>query len=276
MMIRLHRLSFARVLPAILCTLLSAAEFPNQSPQMNPRNGLARLDPPVPKFHLTSAYGEAEVTQGERTRRLEFRDTAAARDATFRTKAGTEISLAFSNGAIIALADESNIHIDDFTQDTSARQESDVEAELAASRLQIRLKHGRVAFAASAGQSSLVSEFGTVRMHGGRVTMEVGLQGMNVSIFSGEALVTVGLNGMGAVVRAGEQAKLLPGEPMTIGPIPSEGKNRDAKLMALVEQAANAVVFEQTGRGGDWEFVPHPLTSANPPSSLVISPDRLQ
>lgn len=291
--------NFLRLL--LLGTLALVVVVPSSFAQRQ----LGKKKGPVSKIYVADTQGDSTIQSGEKIYTARQATAFDAPGTVIETKAGSHNAIVYSNGTAMYVDESTRVEIGHFTQEPfQPRGESTLDStyEPSMSKSDVFVAHGAIGLCTSqlvSGSSMVYSTaLAGVNIRGGKLVIEAHPDETYVDLLDGDATVR-GAGGKdvgGQVIRPGERAIIrasdVAGQPpvITIQPIPREAMKVDDERTGLACSARKSVTFEalarktgETGDSGeaagaedpDQEITTHPAVPANPPISIVASPDRL-
>lgn len=264
---------------------------PSAWAQLNP----GPIKGPVAKIYIAEVHGEAQIGIGDKIHPARQSAAFDAQGTVIETLAKARATIVYSNGTGMFVDENTRVEIGHFTQqpfELRGDNTLDSTREPSISHSSVTLIHGAIGICTSQllpGSSMVYSTpHASVVIRGGKLVIEVVSNETHVDLLEGE--VTVGALGKemgGQVLHAGERAVIRPAsapglEPViTLMPIPDDARKKDEQRVASACAARKAVTFEaialaeDAAGAGDQEIVPRPTVPTDPPTNVVISPDRL-
>ena len=277
--------------PISLRLLLGALLLSLVAPVARAQSQSAEAKGPVAKIFMAEAKGDAQIQIGEKIFPARQSAVFDAQGAVIETKAKSRIAVVFSDGTGLFLEENTRLEITRFVQQplqVTGDGTLDVSRQLAVSETLVTITRGTVAICASpllTGSSMVYNTpHASVILRGGKLAINVLAKETRVDLVEGDVTVrALGRDTGGQVLQAGERAAVLPAraadpEPaITITPIAEADRRKDEQNVAIACAARKAVTFEtdEAAGAGDQEIVPRPTVPVDPPSNVVVSPDRL-
>lgn len=265
---------------------------------------LGNLKGPVSKLYVAETEGETEVQNGDKIFSLRQSTAFDAPGTVIETKADSHNTFVYSNGTGLFVDEVTRLEINRFAQEPFRAEhisQQDSNHEPSVSQSDVYLTRGAVGLCTSRLISGSAMFYNTphasINIRGGRLVIEATATETIVDLLEGDLTVRHGAKDAGGkILRAGERAIIRPAagaaqEPLiTIEPIPRDALLRDEERTAMACNARRSVTFETiekladsslgqieneaAGAGGD-EIVARPTVPQNPPTNIVVSPDRL-
>lgn len=270
--------------------LLAAAPVFGQPPAGEPKG-------PAAKIYIADAKGEGLVASGGKMHPTRQGAAFNATGTVIETKAKAYNAVVYSNGTGLFVDENTRVEIERFVQQPfQARNDNTLDPvhEPSMSQSTIRIAHGAVAICTnqlrSGSTMTYVTPLATVAIRSGKLVIEVLADETHVDLLDGDVTVqAAGKETGGQLLRAGERAVIRPAaagmEPaLTLMPIPDDARKKDEQRVARACAGRRAVTFEalavtgdsdEAAGAGDQELVARPTVPSDPPSNIVISPDRL-
>ncbi len=267
---------------------------------------LGKKKGPTSKIYFAESEGDTQIQAEGRIYTARQATAFDAPGTVIETKAGSHNIVVYSNGTSMFVDENTRVEIERFTQDPMHIDPTSNLAgrfEPSASQMDIAIPHGLVGICHSEFISGSSARYETpnsaINVRSGKIAIKASPAETVIDLLEGDVTVRSGTKDVGGLIlRAGERAVVRTpaegGEPVvTISPIPSDEM---LHVTSRVEAACNArksVTFEVIERkagedpekpGDDseaagaedpQEIVPKPTVPSNPPSNIVISPDRL-
>lgn len=287
--------------------LVSSLAFAVAASSSLAQRELGKKKGPTSKIYIAEAKGEAELQTGDKIYTLRQATAFDAPGTVIETKAGAHSTLVYSNGTGMFVDENSRIEVSSFVQEpfiSDSVNLSDSLSEPSISRSNILISRGAVGICTNQMSSGSVTVYttpqGQINVRGGKIAIVCTEQGTFFDLVEGDATVRLGDHDIGGqLLRPGERATILAavngGTPIiTIGPIPPEAMQAaDARISgactakqsvsfdAIAAKAAEGLdqlPDEAAGAAGDaptQEIIIRSTVPVNPPTNIVISPDRL-
>ncbi len=296
--------NLTRLLFVCALALLVAAPTSFAQRQLGKKKG------PVGKLYVAEAVGDSQIQSGEKIYTARQATAFDAPGTVIETKANSHNAIVYSNGTGMFVDENTRVEIGRFVQEPfrSDRDATlDQPYEPSVSQSNVYVPHGAIGICTNrlvSGSSMLYSTpHAAINIRGGKMAIESLPNETYVDLLEGD--LTVRSNGRdvgGQLLRPGERAIIQPPpgpglEPIiTIQPIPREALKIDDERVEMACNAKKTVTFEaidrQTpenpgesagaapgdeaaGAAPDQEIVAKPTVPANPPTNVVVSPDRL-
>jgi hypothetical protein len=258
---------------------------------------LAKPKSPASKIYLSETEGDTQIQTGDKI--------YAARQATAFDAPGTVIetrekahdAFVYSNGTGIYVGENTRLEISRFKQEPfrpDRNTSADATIEPSVSQSEVNVPRGFVGICTSQLLSGSAMVYSTplalVNIRGGKIAIESGPRETIVDLLEGDLTVRAGEQDIGGtVLRPGERAIVragVDGQParVTVAPIPAELMTSLDNRVSIACNSRKTVSFETIGKTNEagvdgaevpQEIVPKPTIPADPPSNVVISPDRL-
>lgn len=293
---------------------VSALALAVAAPSSFAQRQLGKKKGPTSKLYIAETKGETQIQNGDKIYTARQATAFDAPGTVIETKANSHNALVYSNGTGMFVDESTRLEINRFVQEPfrpERNNQLDSPYEPSMSQSDVFLSHGAIGICTSqlvSGSSMLyTTPHAAINIRGGKVVIESKPDETIVDLLEGD--VTVRYKGRdvgGQILRAGERAVIRPGaageEPViTIGPIPREALPRDDERVEMACNAKKSVTFEiierkaeegldqpageaaggapadneAAGAESTQDIVPRPTVPQNPPTNIVISPDRL-
>ncbi|HWA28461.1 MAG TPA: hypothetical protein VG734_22620 [Lacunisphaera sp.] len=254
---------------------------------------------PVSKLYVAETEGETDVQNGDKIFSIRQSSAFDAPGTIIETKADSHNTLVYSNGTGLFVDEMTRLEIKRFSQEpfkaepasqfTSAHEPS-------ISQSDVLLSHGLVALCTSqliSGSAMLYhTPHASINIRGGRLVIESTATETIVDLLEGDLTIRQGTRDVsGQILRPGERAIIRPAagagqEPtITIEPIPAKVQPRIEERTAKACNARRSVTFEsvagnandgnEIAGAGAGDIVARPTVPQEPPTNIVVSPDRL-
>lgn len=268
---------------------------------------------PVSKLYVAEVKGEGQVQTKDKVFVPQQATAFNAPGTVIETKEKSHNALVYSNGTGLFVDQSTRVEIVDFTQApfaTPAESTEENASEPSLSQSNVRVPHGAVGICTSRLLTGSAMTYSTptalINIRGGRLSIESLADRTIVDLLEGDITVRALTNDpAGQKVRAGERAIIrntasAGGEPLvTIEQIPQESLPVDERRTEIACTSRRSVTFEVIGRrpgqnalaGSEIAAIPtdgneaagaeaeqiaaRPTVPQNPPSNIVVSPDRL-
>lgn len=265
---------------------------------------------PVSKLYLAETKGESQIQNGAKIYAAKQATAFDAPGTVIETKEKSHNALVYSNGSGLFVDENTRVEINRFSQEPFLSDQSnrlDSLYEPSVSQSDVFLSRGAIGLCTSqllSGSSMVYATANaTINIRGGKVVIETKNNETIVDLLEGDLTVRAGTKDVGGqILRPGDRAIIRPAtapglEPtITIEPISREALLIDYKRVELACHARRAVTFEVIERravegldqgtdeaagaeseaaGAGQEIVPRPTVLQNPPTNIVVSPDRL-
>jgi hypothetical protein len=287
--------------------LVSSLAFAVAIPSSFAQRELGKKKGPTSKIYIAEASGETQLQNGDKIYTLRQATAFDAPGTVIETKAGAHSTLVYSNGTGMFVDENTRVEVNSFVQEPfnqGAGNLADSLSEPSISRSDIFVSRGAVGVCTNqliSGSAMLYSTpQGQVNIRGGKIAIECTELGTFIDLMEGDVTVRLGNRDIGGqILRPGERATILSassgGIPIvTIGPIPKEAMQVADERISGACTAKQSVSFdviavkaaegldqpadEAAGAAGDegtQEIVVRSTVPVNPPSNIVVSPDRL-
>jgi hypothetical protein len=247
---------------------------------------------PAAKVYIADAKGEAQVRIADKIHPARQSAAFDAHGAVIETRAKARSTVVFSNGTGMFIDENTRVEIERFIQEPfhlNADNTLDSTHEPSMSQSNFIIKHGLVAICTSqllSGSSMVYSTpHASIIVRSGKLVIEVLAHETRVDLLEGDVTVrTPGQDAGGQVLQPGERAIVRPATApgleatLALVPIPNDDREKDEQRVAMACAARKSVTFEpenEAAGAGDQEIVPRPTVPTDPPTNIVISPDRL-
>lgn len=265
---------------------------------------LGKKKGPTSKLYVAESSGDSVIQSGDKIYTTKQATAFDAPGTIIETKAGSHNAIVYSNGTGMFVDENTRVEIGRFVQEPFKPERDatlDQPYEPSISQSNVYVPHGAVGICTSrlvSGSSMLYSTpHGSVNIRGGKVAIESHAGETYIDLIEGDVTVRSGGKDVGGqILRTGERAIVKPpGGPglestITIQPIPDDAKKVDDERVEMACNAKKTVTFEALDRkageagGGeaaagadnsDQDIVAKPTVPGNPPTNIVVSPDRL-
>jgi hypothetical protein len=256
---------------------------------------------PVSKLYVAETEGETEVQNGDKIYTLKQSIAFDAPGTIIETKADAHNTLVYSNGTGLFVDEITRLEIKRFLQEPfKAKDQNQFAAahEPSVSQSDVLLSRGVIALCTSQLISGSAMIYNTphasINIRGGRLVIETTATETIVDLLEGDLTIRQGTKDVsGQILRSGERAVIHPAagpgvEPtITIEPIPAKAQPRVEERIGKACNARRSVTFEVVAglendgneiagaAAGDGEIVARPTVPQEPPTNIVVSPDRL-
>ncbi len=296
--------NFSRLLLASALVLCVAV------PSSFAQRSLGKKKGPTSKIYVAESNGDAQIQSGEKIYTARQATAFDAPGTVIETKSNSHNAIVYSNGTGMFVDENTRVEIGRFVQEPFQPQREatlDQPYEPSISQSNVYIPHGAVGICTSrlvSGSSMLYgTPHGSVNIRGGKVAIESHADETYIDLLEGDVTVrSTGKEVGGQILRPGERAVVKPAavpgaEPtITIMPIPQESMKLDDERVEMACNAKKTVTFEAIDRpagqqgdttaGGtpgneaagadsDQDIVAKPTVPGNPPTNIVVSPDRL-
>ena len=281
------------------------------SPSALAQRQLGKKKGPVSKLYVAETKGQTEIQNGDKIYTIRQATAFDAPGTVIETKAESHDTLVYSNGTGLFVGENTRVEINHFSQEPfrANRNQLDSPYEPSVSQSDVFISRGAVGLCTNqliSGSAMLYSTpLAMINIRGGRLVIEAAATETIIDLLEGDLTVRHGPKDVsGQILRAGERATVRPAagpglDPViTIEPIPRSALARDDDRTAMACNARKSVTFEaiekladagleQAGTAGRpsegeaagaaalQEIVAKPTVPQNPPTNIVISPDRL-
>ena len=282
--------------------LMSMLVLAIAAPSALAQRQLGKKKGPVSKLYVAETKGETEIQNGGKIYTVRQATAFDAPGTVIETKANSHDALVYSNGTGLFVDASTRVEINRFTQEpfrANRNNQLDSPYEPSVSQSDVFVSRGTVGICTSqliSGSAMLYNTpFASINIRGGRLVIESNADETIVDLLEGDLTVRHGTKDVsGQILRAGERATIRPAGPgldpvITIEPIPRSVLGRDDDRTAMACNARKSVTFEAieklaaggpsegeaAGAAAPQEIVAKPTVPQNPPTNIVISPDRL-
>jgi hypothetical protein len=257
---------------------------------------------------VAETKGVTEIQNGDKIYTIRQATAFDAPGTVIETKADSHDTMVYSNGTGIFVDESTRLEINRFNQEpfrSNHNNQLDSPYEPSVSQSDVFVSRGAVGICTSqllSGSAMFYSTpFASINIRGGRLVIESSPTETIVDLLEGDLTVRRGEKDIGGqILRPGERATIRPAagpglEPViTIDLIPKEALPRDDDRTAMACNARKSVTFETIGKladagleqggaseseaagaGTPQEIVAKPTVPQNPPTNIVVSPDRL-
>ncbi len=301
------KLQLTRFLLLVLAALVAAAPSAYAQRQLGKKKG------PTSKIYLAEATGDSQIQTGEKIYTARQATAFDAPGTVIETKEGAHNAFVYSNGTGLFVDQNTRVEIDRFVQEPfkpDRNSTADAPFEPSISQSDVHVAHGAVGVCTSQLVSGSSMNYSTpqasVNIRGGKVAIETNADETVIDLLEGDVTVRGGSKDIGGqVLRPGERAVVrsapagLP-PTVTISRIPPEALQVSDERVSVACNAKKTVTFEAiekkadegldapAGEAGnpagpapggdateDQEIVAKPTVPSEPPTNIVISPDRL-
>lgn len=279
--------------------IVSALAFAVAAPHSLAQRQADKTKETVSKLYVAETEGETEVQNGDQIFTIRQSTAFDAPGTIIETKADSHNTLVYSNGTGLFVDEITRLEIKRFSQEpfkSELGSQLDASHEPSVSQSDVVLARGAIALCTSqliSGSAMLYNTpHGSINIRGGRLVIEVRAHETIVDLLAGDLTVRHGARDVsGQVLRSGERATIRPAaspgqEPViTIEPIPARAQPLVQERIDKACNSRKSVTFEviaglenegneAAGAGGD-EIVARPTVPQDPPTNIVVSPDRL-
>jgi len=291
-----------------LLLMLSALGLAVAVPSALAQRQLGKKKGPVSKLYVAETKGVTEVQNGDKIYTVRQATAFDAPGTVIETKADSHDTLVYSNGTGMYVDESTRLEINRFNQEpfrANHNNQLDSPYEPSVSQSDVFLSHGAVGICTSqllSGSAMLyTTPLASINIRGGRLVIESTPTETTVDLLEGDLTVRRGEKDIGGqILRPGERATIRPPagpgqDPViTIEPIPRSALARDDDRTAMACNARKSVTFEAiekladagleqggasegeaAGAGDPQVIVAKPTVPQNPPTNIVVSPDRL-
>ena len=293
--------------------LVSALAFAVGASSAMAQRQLGKKKGPISKIYVAETKGVTEVQSGDKIYTVRQATAFDAPGTVIETKADAHDTMVYSNGTGLFVDESTRLEINRFNQEpfrANHNNQLDLPYEPSVSQSDVFISHGAVGICTSqllSGSAMLYSTpFASINIRGGRLVIESTPTETTVDLLEGDLTVRFGEKDIGGqILRPGERATIrpsaVPGQDpvITIEPIPKSALSRDDDRTAMACNARKSVTFESIekladagldqsgnpgGTAGQGEaagadagqvIVAKPTVPQNPPTNIVVSPDRL-
>jgi hypothetical protein len=292
--------------------LISVAALVAVAPSAFAQRQLGKKKGPTSKIYLAEAIGDSQIQTGDKIYSARQATAFDAPGTVIETKEGAHNAFVYSNGTGMFVDQNTRVEIERFAQEPfkpDRNSTADAPFEPSISQSDVHVSYGAVGVCTSklvSGSSmSYTTPQASVNIRGGKVSIETNADETIIDLLDGDVTVRGGSKDVGGqILRPGERAVVrsapagLP-PSVTISRIPPEALQASDERVSVACNAKKTVSFEviekkaETGldkpgpggtasaagsdndTGDTQEIVPKPTVPANPPTNVVISPDRL-
>jgi len=254
---------------------------------------------PVSKLYVAETEGETDVQNGDKIFSIRQATAFDAPGTIIETKADAHNTLVYSNGTGLFVDETTHLEIKRFSQEPFKAEQGNpfaVAREPSISQSDVVLSRGLVALCTTqliSGSAMLYrTPHAAINIRGGRLVIETTANETIVDLLEGDLTIRQGSKDVsGQILRPGERAVIRAaaeagGEPtITIEPIPAKAQPRVEDRVGKACNARRSVTFETVGAqeadgnevagAGAGEIVARPTVPQQPPTNIVVSPDRL-
>jgi len=293
--------------------LLSVAVLVAVAPSAFAQRQLGKKKGPTSKIYLAEAVGDSQIQTGEKIYSARQATAFDAPGTVIETKEGAHNAFVYSNGTGMFVDQNTRVEIDRFVQEPfkpDRNSTADAPFEPSISQSEVHVSYGAVGVCTSQLISGSSMSYSTpqaaVNIRSGKVSIETNADQTIIDLLEGDVTVRSGSKDVGGqILRAGERAvvRAAPaGQPplVTISPIPPEALQASDERVSVACNAKKTVTFEvieqkaeagldatgaptgtgpapadPNGTGDTQQIVAKPTVPANPPTNIVVSPDRL-
>jgi hypothetical protein len=293
----------------VLAALVAAAPSAYAQRQLGKKKG------PTSKIYLAEAVGDSQIQTGEKIYTARQATAFDAPGTVIETKEGAHNAFVYSNGTGLFVDQNTRVEIDRFVQEPfqpNRNTTADAPVEPSVSQSDVHVSHGAVGVCTSQLVSGSSMNYSTpqasVNIRGGKVAIATNADETIIDLLEGDVTVRGGSKDIGGqILRPGERAVVrsapagLP-PTITISRIPPEALQLSDERVSVACNAKKTVTFEAierkaeegldagedagtpgssgaegdaAGADGDQEIVAKPTVPSEPPTNIVISPDRL-
>lgn len=258
-------------------------------------NAQGRRKNPTSKIYVADVEGAAQIDTGETINDLIKRSVYTAQGTVIETKENATNSMVWSNGTGVYFDPNTRLEVRKFAQEPFTPNRKDMEVEPSISNTETLLTRGMIALCTSKLVAGSNMKYNTphasVRIKGGKVSIETNEEGTKISLLEGDVTVRVGeLDSGGQTLHQGQQAVITPSGGITIQDIP---KNEAAALDDKVTIACMArktvyfeskdkkdslyfkddvTAFDETGGDDEQEIFPIETTPSDTDPIVTVSP----
>jgi len=293
--------------------LVSALAFMVGASSAMAQRQLGKKKGPISKLYVAETKGVTEIQNGDKIYTVRQATAFDAPGTVIETKADSHDTLVYSNGTGMYVDESTRLEINRFNQEpfrANHNNQLDSPYEPSVSQSDVFLSHGAVGICTSqllSGSAMLyTTPLASINIRGGRLVIESSPTETTVDLLEGDLTVRHGEKDIGGqILRPGERATIrpaaVPGQDpvITIEPIPKESVSRDDDRTAMACNARKSVTFESiekladagleqagtpggpaaqgeaAGADAPQAIVAKPTVPQNPPTNIVVSPDRL-
>lgn len=293
-------------------TLLGVAALLVLAPSAFAQRQLGKKKGPTSKIYLAETKGDSQIQTGEKIYSARQATAFDAPGTVIETKADSSNAFVYSNGTGMFVDQNTRVEIDRFVQEPfrpDRTTTADAPYEPSVSQSDVHVAHGAVGVCTSqlvSGSSMLYSTpQASINIRGGKVSIETNADETVIDLLEGDITVRSGGKDIGGqILRAGDRAVVRAspaGLPpvVTISQIPMEQMQASDERVAVACNAKKTVTFEVIEKkaeegldgpaqgnalsnsnspteGADGqEIVVKPTVPSDPPTNIVISPDRI-
>ncbi len=289
--------------------LASALALVVAVPSSFAQRSLGKKKGPTSKLFVAESTGDSQIQSGEKIYTARQSTAFDAPGTVIETKANSHNAIVYSNGTGMFVDENTRVEIGRFVQEPFQPNRDatlDQPYEPSVSQSNVYVPHGAIGICTSrlvSGSSMVYSTpHGSVNIRGGKVSIESHANETYIDLLEGDVTVRSGGKDVGGqILRPGERAVIQPpaspgAEPViTIQPIPKESLQAADERTEMACNAKKTVTFEAIdrppGQAGnapagpgneaagadnpDQDIVAKPTVPSQPPTNIVISPDRL-
>ena len=282
---------FSRLLLAAFALL---AVVPSSFSQQQP----AEKKGPVAKIYIADVKGEGQIESGGKIYPIRQSTAFDAMGTAIEIRAKSYSAIVYSNGTGLFMDENTRVEIERFVQQPfQPRKDStlDTTHEPSMSQSNVTLRYGAIGISTnqlhSGSSMTYATRLASITIPGGKLVIEVLTDETHVDQLEGDVTIHLaGKDSGGRVLHAGERAVIrAASDPsldpvITIMPIPDDARKQDEQRVARASSGRKTVTFEAlavaSGESGDEaagaeEIVARPTVPSDPPTNIVISPDRL-
>jgi hypothetical protein len=289
--------------------LVSALVLGVAVPTSLAQRSLGKKKGPTSKIFVAESTGDSQIQSGEKIYTARQSTAFDAPGTVIETKANSHNAIVYSNGTGMFVDENTRVEIGRFVQEPFQPDRDatlDQPYEPSVSQSNVYVPHGAIGICTSrlvSGSSMLYSTpHGSVNIRGGKVSIESHANETYIDLLEGDVTVrSSGKDVGGQILRPGERAIIQPPagpglEPtITIQPIPKESLKVADERTEMACNAKKTVTFEAIDRPAgqegaapstpgdeaagadapDQDIVAKPTVPSQPPTNVVVSPDRL-
>jgi len=261
---------------------------------------------PVSKVYLAETKGVTQIQNGEKIFPARQSTAFDAPGTIIETKPNSHSALVFSNGTGLLVEQNTRVEISRFAQEpflTNRTTKLTTGDEPSVSQSVIQVNFGSIALCTNRLISGSSMHYHTpqaaINLRGGRVVIAIAKDETIVDLLEGDLTIRAGdRDAGGQILQPGERAVIRSGSTgqdpqITILPTPATAMAANDRRVGIACNSRKSVTFEMIAAkaaadptqsddeaageaaGADQQIVAQPTVPANPPSNIVISPDRL-
>jgi len=253
---------------------------------------------PVAKIYIADAKGEGVIETGGKIYPIRQSMAFDAMGTAIEILAKSYCTIVYSNGTGLFVDENTRVEIERFVQQPfQPRNDTklDTSHEPSMSHSNVTLLHGAIGIATNqlhSGSSMIyATPLASITIRGSKLVIEVLTDETHVDLLEGDVIIhPIGKVTGGQVLHPGERAVIraasAPGlDPViTIIRIPDDARKKDELRVARAFSGRQTVTFEALAvasgenddeAAGAEEIVARPTVPSDPPTNIVISPDRL-